>query len=131
MVKFYTEGLGLPLLRGRTELPSAGRHYYTVKCGDTILKLWAFDDGPAAHGAQRAEPNERMGHVGFRYLTILVSSDLEVVADRLESLGFALSSRPRASATGYPGDIFFTQDPDGNWLEIVRLHDPQWDPYAE
>lgn len=117
MTAFYGEGLGLELVSEQTlpdDFPGGGR---TVRCfaaGASWLKLWSLHAGAPARGS-----DERLGEIGFRYLTMHVE-DLQGVVDRLRSLGYPIEVAPRRSSVGGLRSVSFVRDPDGNYIELVE-----------
>ena len=129
MVRFYTEGLGLPLIQDRLQPAGMDRFVYIVGMGTSFLKLWGFDQKPWSRSLPPRGPDGRADQLGLRYLTIMIGDDVGAVCDRLESLGFAVPERGHRGRTGFPVTVAFVQDPDGNWLELMQLDDPDWWPY--
>lgn len=130
MIRFYTEGLGLPVLQEKYQPPGMDRFVCVVGVGTSFLKLWGFERKPWSRSNPPKGPAGRYDQIGLRYLTIMMTTPLADVLERLESLGCPVTDAAHPGRTGFPVTVSFVQDPDGNWLELMQLDDPDWWPYA-
>ncbi|MDZ4762399.1 MAG: VOC family protein [Alphaproteobacteria bacterium] len=110
MLVFYRDTLGLSI---HSETPIAAGMNRRFLCGRTVVKHLCLDRRPplADTGVMAAR--------GLRQLT-LVLADFDNVIGRIESETGAVAKTSRA------GNVrrHFTQDPDGNALELVGLENP-------
>ncbi len=111
-VAFYCGLLGLEHV-GDMPMPiGGGGTMHRVQCGDSVLKLVAFDETPppAAGGGIP-------GALGMRYLTMIVSNLDEI----LTSCADADATIAVPATDLRPGiRIGIVEDPDGNWVEFVE-----------
>ena len=126
MVRFYTEELGLKLLReidsvappegDHTGVPGARRKLVFVGFeNDHQIELVHYIDPPSndAH----FEP-QQLGatHVCFRV------DDLESICRRLTENGVRFHTDPKfRDVDGQRWGVVYAQDPEGNWLEFVQV----------
>lgn len=110
MLHFYTELLGLEPTDS-AQLPG-NRTLHRLRCGDGLVKLQEYHDGPPALG-----PRGLAAQAGVRYFTIRLSG-LPALAERLEAAGVEFA-RPLVE---YQPGVWncMVVDPDGNTIE---LHD--------
>ncbi len=109
---FYVELLGLEHV-GDMPMPiGGGGTMHRVQCGDSTLKLVAFDTTPPA-----AVGGGISGALGFRYLTMIVSNLDEILAACADAdvtiVTPATDLRPGIR-------IGIVEDPDRNWVEFVE-----------
>lgn len=109
---FYCDLLGLEHVADMPMPIGGGGTMHRVQCGDSLLKLVAFDETPpAAVGGGIA------GALGLRYLTLIVSNLDEVLASCVEAdvpvVTPATDLRPGVR-------IGIVKDPDGNLVEFVE-----------
>lgn len=113
---FWRDTLGFPVDDIR-ELPNGEGRQYRLRCGESLVKLMALTDPPAAAGG-----GPPRGGRGLRYLTIFVGN-LDEVVERCRAAGYRIPMEPQVSPI-FPNRIAFVEDPDGNWLELFEP-DPQ------
>jgi len=109
---FYVDLLGLEHV-GDMPMPiGGGGTMHRVQCGDSLLKLVAFDTTPPA-----ATGGGIPGGLGFRYVTLIVSNLDEILAACA-----AVDVKIVTPATDIrPGvRIGIVEDPDRNWVEFVE-----------
>ena len=109
---FYVDLLGLEHV-GDMPMPiGGGGTMHRVQCGDSLLKLVAFDTTPPA-----AVGGGIPGALGFRYVTLIVSNLDEILAACA-----AADVKIVTPATDLrPGiRIGIVEDPDANWVEFVE-----------
>jgi glyoxylase I family protein len=109
---FYCDLLGLEHV-GDMPMPiGGGGTMHRVQCGDSVLKLVAFDDTPPAAGGGGIA-----GALGMRYVTLIVSNLDEIIdACRAADVPIAVPATDLR-----PGiRIGIVEDPDGNWVEFVE-----------
>ncbi len=109
---FYRDVLGLEHIMDMPMPIGGGGTMHRMACGDSTLKLVAFDDTPPP-----GVPGGMTGATGIRYVTLSVANLDEVVAD-CEAAGVTIvvpvtEIRPGVS-------IAMVEDPDGNWVEFLR-----------
>jgi len=110
---FYRDTLGL-VDEGSMPMPvGAGGTMYRLRCGDSLVKLVAFDENPEAKAPRGGIP----GASGYRYFTIHVVNLDEVIAG-CESAGVRVIVAPVAIRDGVR--IALVSDPDGNTVEFVE-----------
>ena len=109
---FYCDLLGLEHV-GDIPMPiGGGGTMHRVQCGDSLLKLVAFDSTPPA-----AVGGGIPGALGFRYLTLIVSN----LDDILASCSAADVPIVTPATDLRPGiRIGIVEDPDRNWVEFVE-----------
>ena len=109
---FYCDLLGLEHVADMPMPIGGGGTMHRVQCGDSLLKLVAFDETPpAAVGGGIA------GALGLRYLTLIVSNLDEILASCAE----ADVSIVTPATDLRPGiRIAIVEDPDRNWVEFVE-----------
>ena len=109
--KFYGELLGLPF-EAEVDMPG-GAKMFRYLCGDTVVKLVAMPEPPAASNP----PKGLMGGTGLRYWTIPVTN-LDALHQACADAGTPIAVSPRESRPGVR--ICIVEDPDGNWVEFVQ-----------
>ena len=108
---FYRETLGLEHIAD-TPMPGGGT-MHRLMCGTSLIKVVAYDTIPEA----KAAPGGIQGASGYRYWTISVSNLEEVVA-ACEAKGYRVPVPVREIRPGV--SIAMVEDPDGNWVELLR-----------
>ncbi len=91
-----------------------GGTMHRVQCGDTLLKLVAFDQTPPPAGAGGIQ-----GALGYRYLTMIVSNLDEIMSacDAADVPTAVPVSQIRPGVR-----IGIVEDPDGNLVEFVEMN---------
>jgi len=135
-VKFYTEALGMPLVK-TVALPDGGQHFF-FDCGGggTLAFFWFPDAPPAAPGIASmhediATYGSKTAHASMNHLAISIPLEKfdEYVA-RLKSKGVALyvinhdDSPAGASAEVHDGTwirSMYFRDPNGIHMELAAL----------
>jgi catechol 2,3-dioxygenase-like lactoylglutathione lyase family enzyme len=107
---FYRDVLGLEDL-GERAMP--GGTMRRLGCGTSVLKLVSLKKTPDAS----APPGGIPGGTGYRYWTISVSNIEEVVA-ACEAAGRPIAVPVTELAPGIT--IAIIEDPDGNWVELLK-----------
>lgn len=109
---FYCDLLGLEHV-GDMPMPiGGGGTMHRVQCGDSLLKLVAFNETPPP-----AAPGGIPGALGFRYVTLIVSNLDEILA----SCEDASVTVVMPATDLRPGiRVGIVEDPDGNWVEFVE-----------
>ena len=110
-LRFYRDTLGLPL-EGTMPIPGGGT-MHRLRCGTSVIKLVS----PATPPPASAPPGGFAGAYGYRYWTISVSN-LEEVADACAAAGYDIVIPVREIRPGV--EIAMIEDPDGNWVELLR-----------
>jgi catechol 2,3-dioxygenase-like lactoylglutathione lyase family enzyme len=126
-VKFYTEALGMPLVK-TVALPDGGQHFFFDCGGGSLLAFfWWPDAPPAAPGiaSVKAFPTEpksavgSMNHVAFD----MAEDELEPSIARLQAAGVAVSVpvvvNHDDSAMGVAREVH-----EGVWVRSVYFRDP-------
>ena len=109
--QFYGDLLGFEF-EGAVDMPG-GAKMYRYLCGDTVIKLVAMAQTPAASNPA----NGLMGGSGLRYFTIVVNN-LEAAHQACVDAAVPIAISPRESRPGVR--ICIVEDPDGNWVEFVQ-----------
>lgn len=108
---FYRDLLGMTH-EGDMPMPvGGGGTMHRLRCGDSLIKLVAFDDTPERGRGGRLE-----AATGFRYLTIHVANLAEVM-DACERAGAPVVIPVTEIRAGV--SIGMVHDPDGNVVEFV------------
>lgn len=108
---FYRDTLGFDYVE-EVKLPGWGT-MHRLLCGTSHVKLVVLDrDDPPA-----PPPGGIPGGTGFRYCTISVSNLEEVLGD-CTAAGHRIAVPKRELRPGV--EIAMVEDPDGNWVELVR-----------
>ena len=107
---FYRDTLGFPMI-GQAELP--GTTMYRLMCGTSMIKLLH----PASPPPAVAAPGGIPGAYGYRYWTISVSN-IEEVTDACGQAGYKVVVPVRSIGPGIT--ISIIEDPDGNWVELLK-----------
>jgi catechol 2,3-dioxygenase-like lactoylglutathione lyase family enzyme len=102
--RFYRDGLGLAEIDKPAELAARGGAWFRSDAGAEIHLGVEADFVPAA----RAHPA----------LAVDGTAELEALAARLESLGFAVDWSQRHNASRF--ERFHVRDPFGNRVEVVH-----------
>ncbi len=106
---FYTEGLGLEVLR-RGRLPHGGRRVLLVdgKTGQRLELNWYPKGSPYA---VKYVPGEGLDHIGFS------TGHGDEMARRLVAHGGKIVLTP-TDPHGVRQN-YYVEDPDGNWIELM------------
>ena len=109
-LKFYRDFLGLEY---ESELDAPIGHMDRLKVGNSILQLVSINTNP-----QEVNPPDGFrGAAGLRYWTIQVEN-IDELHERCQKSGYKV---PIALNEIRPGVLMFiVEDPDGNWLEILK-----------
>lgn len=108
--KFYGEALGLkPLPPLPIALPGGGA-MVRYQAGGTVIKLRTFAKAPP-----KVE-KDVMAANGMRLLTLFVK-DADALGKRLAEMGYTAPKFGAQAPAGYR--VAFTQDPDGNVIELL------------
>jgi catechol 2,3-dioxygenase-like lactoylglutathione lyase family enzyme len=121
MMRFYGDGLGLERVFSESPPPDVlppARTVQTYQAGEAAIKLWHIHDYTPPAG-----PDDRLGQVGFRYLTMWID-DLAGTVARLTEHGFPIEDKPHRSILGAAMSLCFVRDPDGNYIELIETDDP-------
>lgn len=116
MVSFYRDLLGFRE-EPSTPFPSGmgnGGTMYRLWCGDSLIKIVAPDPAPAAGPVQ----GPIAAATGYRYWTMIVHNLAEVMT-KCEAEGVNIVVPIREARPGV--SIGIVEDPDGNWVEFVKL----------
>lgn len=123
-VNFYTEGLGLSLIRRFRTDSSATAQVLGYERVDVKGALLDIGDGAILELLEYVEPHtfahqiDERHVIGSAHLGLLVD-DVAAVVDRLVKHGGRKRNDPAETA---PGKILaYAQDPDGNWLELAQV----------
>lgn len=109
---FYCDLLGLEHV-GDMPMPiGGGGTMHRVQCGDSVLKLVAFDETPPA-----AAPGGIPAALGLRYVTLIVSN-LDEIIDACVAADVSIAVPATDLRPGIR--IGIVEDPDGNWVEFVE-----------
>jgi glyoxylase I family protein len=104
-LQFYTEGLGLELLRRRE---TGGQSSAALKAGDAEINVFCNPD-PVAPGDARPH--------GMDHLCLSMdSATIEGLIAALREAGIGIASGPVARSDG---TALFVRDPDGNRVELL------------
>ncbi|MBL6620030.1 MAG: VOC family protein [Ilumatobacteraceae bacterium] len=110
---FYRDVLGL-VDEGSMPMPvGAGGTMHRLRCGDSLIKLVAFDENPDAKAPRGGIP----GASGYRYFTIHVVN-IDEIAEACRSAGVRVVVEPVEIRPGVR--IALINDPDGNTVEFVE-----------
>ncbi len=110
---FYRDVLGL-VDEGSMPMPvGAGGTMYRLRCGDSLIKIVAFDENPEAKAPRGGIP----GASGYRYFTIHVAN-IDEIAEACRSAGARVVVEPVEIRPGVR--IALVNDPDGNTVEFVE-----------
>jgi len=114
---FYRDVLGLEPA-GEMPMPGggvggSGGTMYRLRCGTSTIKLVHLDTPPATP----APPGGIPGALGYRYWTISVSN-LEELTQECADAGHRVVVPVREIRPGT--SISIVEDPDGNWVELLR-----------
>jgi len=126
---FYCEGLGFDLVQSHTvgpefgplmELDEVALQSRFVRRDGVSIELLHFDS-PGHRGQAERRP---MNQLGLTHLSLRVS-DVDVIAERIESLGGSVirSTRTAFGAAGSADafDFVYCTDPDGTRVELMHL----------
>jgi catechol 2,3-dioxygenase-like lactoylglutathione lyase family enzyme len=111
-LRFYRDTLGLAMV-GQDPVAFGGT-MYRLMCGSSMIKLLHLDKEPPA----KAPPGGIPGGFGYRYWTISVSN-LEEITAAVEAAGYKVAVPVREIRPGV--SISMVEDPDGNWVEFLRI----------
>ncbi|MGY9081990.1 MAG: VOC family protein [Acidimicrobiales bacterium] len=109
---FYRDFLGMEHTADTSMSGSAPATMHRLMCGDTMIKLVSYDEGPDAHAA----PGGPTGATGLRYFTLQITNLAEVTQACREA-GVPVIIDQREIRPGVT--ISMVADPDGNWVEFV------------
>jgi catechol 2,3-dioxygenase-like lactoylglutathione lyase family enzyme len=109
---FYRDTLGLEMA-GQDPVPFGGT-MYRLMCGTSMIKLVHLTNEPPATAPRGGIP----GAFGYRYWTISVSN-LEEITDAVAAAGYKVAVPVREIRPGV--SISIVEDPDGNWVEFLRI----------
>lgn len=112
MVAFYRDLLGFRE-EPSTPFPMGGK-MYRLWCGDSLIKVVAPDPAPETGPPGGAIANA----TGYRYWTMIVNN-LEDVMARCDEAGVKIVVPIREARPGVT--IGMVEDPDGNWVEFVKI----------
>lgn len=126
---FYCEGLGFELVQSHTVGPEFGPLMEVddvalqsrfVRRDGVSIELLHFDS-PGHRGQAERRP---MNQLGLTHLSLRVS-DVDAIAERIESLGGTVVRRTRTTfgSTGSADalDFVYCTDPDGTRVELMHL----------
>ena len=136
-VRFYTEGLGMSLIRTyRTDSPKAAQvlGYEAVDLKVALIQIGEGDtgDGAVLELLQYVKPHTLARQIterhiiGSAHLALLVD-DVAVALDRLVEFGGTRRNDPAETEPGLT--LTYAQDPDGNWLEFAQIDRSKTDLY--
>jgi catechol 2,3-dioxygenase-like lactoylglutathione lyase family enzyme len=107
---FYRDTLGFEHVG---DMPmGGGSTMHRLMCGTSLIKVISGSNPPA-----KAAPGGIQGAFGYRYWTISVSNINEVV-EACEKGGYKVAVGVREFRPGVT--IAIVEDPDGNWVELLR-----------
>jgi len=107
---FYRDVLGF---EDAGESPVPGGTIHQLLCGTSSVKLMTLNKLPRATAA----PGGMRGSTGYRYFTISVTN-LEEVLAACAAVGRSVVVPPTELGSG--STIAIVEDPDGNWVELLR-----------
>jgi catechol 2,3-dioxygenase-like lactoylglutathione lyase family enzyme len=126
-VKFYTEALGMPLVK-TVALPDGGQHFFFDCGGGALLAFFWWPDSPAAApgiASVRDFPSDgksavgSMNHVAFD----MDESELEASIGRLQAAGVHVSVPVVVNHDDSPMGVSREMN-DGVWVRSVYFRDP-------
>ena len=126
-VKFYTEALGMPLVK-TVALPDGGQHFFFNCGGGALLAFFWWPDAPAAApgiASVRDFPSDgksavgSMNHVAFD----MDESELEASIGRLKAAGVHVSVPVVVNHDDSPMGVSREMN-DGVWVRSVYFRDP-------
>jgi lactoylglutathione lyase len=123
-VRFYTEGLGLKMVRSyQTDAPAAAQVLGYDKV-DVKVALLEMKDGAVLELLQYVEPHTIARQISERHVIAsghlaLLVDDVAAILERVVEYG---GTRRNDPAETEPGTVLtYAQDPDGNWLEFAQI----------
>ena len=126
-VKFYTEALGMPLVK-TVALPDGGQHFFFDCGGGALLAFFWWPDAPAAApgiASVRDFPSDgksavgSMNHVAFD----MDESELEASIGRLKAAGVHVAVPVVGNHDDSPMGVSREMN-DGVWVRSVYFRDP-------
>ena len=126
-VKFYTEALGMPLVK-TVALPDGGQHFFFDCGGGALLAFFWWADAPAAAPGVAsvadfpAKPKSAVGsmnHVAFA----MEESELEASIAKLQAAGVHVSAPVVVNHDDSPMGVARDLHP-GVWIRSVYFRDP-------
>ena len=125
MVKFYTQNLGLRVLREiEMEAPSSGDHT-GIPGAHRKLVFLGLDDTHEIELVHYVSPPASEGHLdrhqlGSMHVGFLVD-DLRELHSRLSAQGVHFATEPKfKEEDGATVGVIYARDPEGNWLEFIE-----------
>lgn len=111
---FYRDVLGLEHVAD-TPFPGGGT-MHRMMCGTTVVKLVVLEKDLTAN-----PPGGPTGGSGLRYFTLSISN-LEEMLEACRSAGSKIVWEQTEIRPGV--EIAMVEDPDGNWVEFLRIAEP-------
>ncbi len=112
-VRFYTELLGLEEIR-RRDSPNSGGTWVVLKDPESGAKLELNWYPEGSEWDAPYVPGEGLDHIGF------IVDDVREAYERLVAAG----AEPAMDPSRAEGWVAYVKDPDGNWVEIYQLTQP-------
>lgn len=123
-VRFYTDGLGLSMVRSYQTDSAPAAQVLGYDKADVKVAVLEMKDGASLELLQYVEPHTLARQISERHViasahVAFLVDDVAAVLERVVEFG---GTRRNDPAETEPGTVLtYAQDPDGNWLEFAQI----------